>query len=315
MPRKVIIDCDPGVEDAVALALALFDPQLDVVAMTAVAGEVSAEQASRNIQVVIEQLDPPRFPRVGCAVALESAPAPPQQRTSGDDGLAGMAWNVSLLAHQHSSEKILADEIRSEPELATIVSLGPLTNIARLFQREPGLAETLGRIIILGGSVAGIGNVTPAAEFNIYYDPESARQVFRSAVTKTLIPLDVTRQVTFGVDLLNELPNEDLRAGAFLRKLVTHSFRTHRMIFGQEMICLHGAVAIMAAIHPELFETKELAGDVETLGDLTIGATVFDRRPEHRSSSSSTMEVALDVDAIAVRDAVARALSAIGGRA
>jgi inosine-uridine nucleoside N-ribohydrolase len=312
MPRKVIIDCDPGVEDALAVALALFDLRLDVAAMTAVAGEVSAEQASRNIQVVIEQLDPPRFPRVGCAASLESAPAYDSRRTQGDDGLAGAAWNVSLLAHQHSSEKILADEIRADPETATIICLGPLTNVARALAREPNLEQAVGRIVMLGGSVACVGNVTPAAEFNMYYDPESARQVFHSATTKTLIPLDVTRQVTFGMDLINELPDEHSRAGGLLRKLVTHSFRTHRMIYGQETICLHAAVAIAAAIHPELFETRELAGDVETLGELTVGATIFDRRPEHRDGHGSNMEVALEVDVNAVRDAVVRGLSAIG---
>jgi purine nucleosidase len=187
-----------------------------------------------------------------------------------------------------------------------------LTNVARAFQREPNLAATVGRIIILGGSLNGVGTVTPVAEFNMYYDPESARQVFRSATTKTLIPLDVTRQVCFGVDLLNELPDEHTRAGAFLRKLVTHSFRTHRLIFGQETICLHAAVAVMAAMHPELFETRELAGDVETLGELTTGATIFDRRPEHRATTTANMEVALDVDANAVRDAIVRGLAGIG---
>ncbi len=312
MLRKVIIDCDPGVEDAVAIALSLFDPRLDVVALTAVAGEVPADQASRNIQVIIEQLDPPRFPRVGSAQSFENAPGAATRSTSGDDGLAGLSRDVSLLVHQHSSEKILGDEIRNEPELTTVLCLGPLTNIARAFKRDPALESTIGRIIMLGGSVAGVGNVTPAAEFNMYYDPESARQIFRSATTKTLIPLDVTRQVTFGMDLMNELPDEHTRSGGFLRKLFTHCFRTYRMVYGQESICLHAAVAVMAAIHPELFETRELYGDVETLGDLTTGVTVFDRRPEHRGRSTANMEVAMEVDVAAVRDAIVRGLAAIG---
>ena len=312
MSRKVIIDCDPGVEDAVAIALALFESRLDVVALTAVAGEVTADQASRNIQVIIEQLDPPRFPRVGSAQAFENAPSTDARRTLGEDGLAGLSRDVSLLVHQHSSEKILSDEIRNEPELATVICLGPLTNIARAFKRDPGLAATVGRIIMLGGAVSGIGNVTPAAEFNMYYDPESARQIFRSATTKTLIPLDVTRPVTFGMDLITELPDEHTRTGGFMRKLLTHSFRTYRMVYGQESICLHAAVAVMAAIHPELFETRELSGDVETHGELTTGVTVFDRRPEHHGPTASNMEVALEIDVAAVRDAIVRGLAAIG---
>jgi inosine-uridine nucleoside N-ribohydrolase len=218
-----------------------------------------------------------------------------------------------MLAHQHLSEKILCDEIRSDPEMITILCFGPLTNIAKAFQRDPSLASAVGRIVMLGGSLGGIGNVTPAAEFNMYYDPQSARQVFESATTKTLVPLDVTRQVKFSLDLINNLPDETTRKGDFLRKLVQHSFRAHRQIFGQESIYLHAAVALMVAIHPELFEMREMAGDVETLGELTVGATVFDRRPEFRGRTN--MEVAIDVDAAAVRDAVVRGLSGVGKQA
>jgi inosine-uridine nucleoside N-ribohydrolase len=310
MPRKVLIDCDPGVEDALALAIALFDLRLDVVAMTAVAGEVAAEHATRNIQAVIERLDPPRFPRVGMALPMENAPAIENRRMSGEDGLAGTSKDVAMLAHQHPSEKILSDEVRADPEMITILCFGPLTNIAKAFQRDPGLASAVGRIIMLGGAIGGIGNVTPAAEFNMYYDPQSARQVFESATTKTLVPLDVTRQVKFSLDLINHLPDETARKGDFLRKLAQHSFRAHRQIYGQESIYLHAAVALMVALHPELFEMRELAGDVETHGELTTGATVFDRRPEFRGRTN--MEVAMNVDAAAVRDAVVRGLTGVG---
>jgi inosine-uridine nucleoside N-ribohydrolase len=310
MARKVIIDCDPGVEDAVALALALFDSRLEVIAVTGVAGEVLAEQATQNIQAVIDHLDPPRFPRVGAATPPETAPAVDTPKMSGEDGLAGQAWHVPQLAHQHHSEKILCDELRTDPDLVTIICLGPLTNVARAFQRDTSLANSVGRIIMLGGSVNGIGNVTPAAEFNMYYDVESARQIFRSGTTKTLIPLDVTRAVTFGVDLINELPDDNTRPGAFLRKLITHSFRAHRQVFALESIYLHAAVAMMAAIHPELFEMRDLCGDIEVSGELTSGATIFDRRPECRARAN--MEVAMDVDVGAVRDAVVRGLAGIG---
>lgn len=310
MARKVIIDCDPGVEDAVALAVALFEPRLEVLAVTGVAGEVQAEQATQNIQAVIDHLDPARFPRVGAATQHSTAPAVETPKMSGEDGLAGEAWNVPQLVHQHPSEKILCDELRIDPELVTVVCLGPLTNIARAFQRDPSLASTVGRIIILGGALNGVGNVTPAAEFNMFYDPESARTIFRSPTTKTLVPLDVTRSVTFGVDLINQLPSDSTRAGAFLRKLITHSFRAHRQVYALESIYLHAAVGIMAAIHPELFETRDMAGDVEIHGELTAGTTVFDRRPEFRPRAN--MEVAVEVDTIAVRDAVVRGLAGIG---
>jgi purine nucleosidase len=163
-----------------------------------------------------------------------------------------------------------------------------------------------------GGSVLGIGNVTPAAEFNMYYDPEAAQQVFRSPTTKTLIPLDVTSQIVFSLDFLDELPGQTTRAGALLRKIVPYAFRAYRRELGLEGICLHDAVALVSAIHPELFETREMAGDVETRGELTTGATIFDRRPMVRWRT--TLEVATDVDVVAVHDSIIRGLAEAGQR-
>lgn len=306
MVRKVIIDCDPGIDDAVALCMALFDPRLEVVAVTAVAGNVSAEQASRNVQAIIDQLDPPRFPRLGAATAAEDAPSVDARHLHGEDGLGNAFFPVSQLHHQHPSEKIICDEVRAAPEQVTIIALGPLTNIARAFQRDPALPSLVNRIIMTGGSINGIGNVTPAAEFNIYYDPLSARAVFRSPTTKTLVPLDVTRQVVLTLGLLEELPDELTRAGCFLRRTLPFAFRAYHQQLGQESIHLQDAVAMTAALHPELFETRELAGDVETGGELTTGATIFDRRPN--AEWRANMEVAIEVDAAAVRDCIVRGL-------
>src|SRR6185503_9221040 len=129
MPRKVIIDCDPGIDDAVALTMALFDPRLEVVAVTAVAGNAPAERATLNVQAIIEQLDPPRFPRVGTATALENVASPNARHIHGDDGLGNAGFQVSQLARQHPSEKLICDEVRAAPGEVTILCLGPLTNI------------------------------------------------------------------------------------------------------------------------------------------------------------------------------------------
>jgi inosine-uridine nucleoside N-ribohydrolase len=312
MARKVIIDCDPGIDDAVALCMALFDPRLEVVAVTATAGNVAAEQASRNVQVIIDQLDPPRYPRVGTATPAENAPPIDGRQLNGEDGLGNTGFAVSQLHHQHPSEKIICDEVRAAPEQVTIIALGPLTNIARAFQRDPALPTMVDRIIIMGGSVTGIGNITPAAEFNIFYDPPSARAVFRSLTTKTLIPLDVTRQVPLTIGLLEELPDEQSRAGAFLHRIVQFAFRAFHQHLGQESIYLHDAIALLAAVQPELFDTTEMAGDVETTGELTTGATIFDRRP--KSDWRSNMEVATEVDAAAARDCIVRSLARAGNK-
>ena len=310
MGRKVIIDCDPGIEDAVALCLALFDPRLEVVAVTAVAGNVSHDQASRNVQAIIDQLDPPRLPRVGAAAAPDSAPHVDGRLMHGEDGLGNAGLDVSQLHHQHPSEKIICDEVRAAPDEITIIALGPLTNIARAFQREPALPTLVDRVIIAGGSVAGIGNVTPAAEFNMFFDPVSAREIFRSPTTKILIPLDITEQISLTLDLVEELPDETTRAGSFLHKIVPYSFRAYHQQLGQESIHLHDVVALMAVVQPELFETTEMSGDVETRGELTTGATVFDRRRTRHWRPN--MEVAVDVDTVAVTDCILRGLRYAG---
>ena len=310
MARKVIIDCDPGIDDAVALCIALFEPKIEVVALTAVAGNVSADQASRNVHAIVEQLDPPRLPRLGVASPPECGTNADARHIHGEDGLGNSGFEVSELHHQHPSEKMICDEVRAAANDVTLVCLGPLTNVAHAFRRDPELPASVDRLIIMGGSVSGIGNATPSAEFNIYCDPQSAREVFQSPTTKTLIPLDVTRQVNFNLDFLDSLPRDTTRAGSLLRRIVPHLFRTYHQRLGQESIHLHDAVVITALVHSELFVTEEMAGDVETSGNLTTGSTIFDRRSNQQWRNN--MEVATEVDAAAVRDSIMRGLSHSG---
>ena len=310
MTRKVILDVDPGIDDAVAMCLALFDPRLEVVAITAVGGNVPPEVATRNVQAVIEQLDPPRWPRVGAASEGEN-PAPEDMRhLYGADGLGNAGFAVAELHHLHPSEKVIADEIHAAPEEITLVALGPLTNVAAAFRREPALAGELGQLVILGGTVTGPGNVTPAAEFNFYSDPKAAHQVLRSPSTKTLVPLDVTQQVTMTYDLFDQLPSESTRAGKFLRSMLPYAFRSHRERLGLETIFLHEAVALAAVTHPELFQTEAMAGDVETSGTLTTGATIFDRRPHPMWRPN--MDVAVNAEFNGVIDYIMRGLAHAG---
>jgi len=304
MPKKVILDVDPGIDDAMAMCMAFSDPQVEVVAVTAVAGNVPPQTATRNVQVILEQLDPPRSPRVGVASPPDHGLPVDGRHLHGIDGLGGVEFEVAELRNPHPSEKIICDEVRAAPDSVTIVALGPLTNIARAFKRDPELPYLVGRVVMTGGAVAGPGNITPAAEFNIYCDPESARAVFRSRSTKTLIPLDVTNRVMLTYDLFHQLPDESTRVGHFLRSILPPAFRNYRQQFGLEGIHVHDSVALMAVLHPELFTTQEMAGDVETMGELTLGATVFDRRrvPAWRHN----MEVVVDMDAGKVIEQILR---------
>jgi len=306
MPRKVIIDCDPGIDDAVALCLALFDPRLDVLAVTACGGNVSPAQSSRNAQVVLEQLDPPRYPRLGAA-DQQTYPAADARHIHGDDGLGNTGFEVSQLHHPHPSDKLICDTVRAAPDEVTIITLGPLTNIAAAFRRDPELPTMVDRLIMLGGTLTGPGNITPAAEFNIYSDPMAARAVFRSRTTKTLVPLDISRQIILTFELLDQLPDESTNTGSFLRRILPPVFRSYRQM-GHERVNLHDAVAILATLHPDLFETVDMAGEVEVSGELTTGATVFDRRP--CPTWRPNMEVATAVDVPAVTDLLLRGLQA-----
>ncbi len=279
MAKKVILDCDPGIDDAMALCLALLDPRLDVLAVTAVGGNVAPAQATRNVQAIIEQIDPPRWPRLGAASAPDNGLPVDGRNLHGNDGLGGADFNVAELHHLHPSEKVICDQVRAAPPgSVSVVALGPLTNIARAFQRDPELPGLIGDLTIMGGTVTSPGNITPAAEFNIYCDPAAAKAVFRSPSTKTLIPLDVTNRIILTFDLLNHLPDRSTKVGNILHRILPPAFRGYRQQFGLEGIHVHDTVSLMAVLYPELFTIEEMAGDVETMGELTMGMTVFDRR-------------------------------------
>jgi purine nucleosidase len=307
MARKVILDVDPGIDDAMAICLALMDPELDVVAVTAVGGNVAPNQATRNVQAIVEQLDPPRWPRLGAASDPDTRLSVDRRVLYGSDGLGNTDFVVAERQHLLPSEKVICDQVRDAPHAVTIVALGPLTNIARAFVRDPELPSLVGRIVIMGGTVAGPGNITPAAEFNMYCDPAAAQMVFRSPSTKTLVPLDVTNRIELSYDLFNRLPDESTRVGGLLRTLLPAAFRGYRQQFGLEGIHVHDTVTLMTIMHPDLFTMKAMAGEVETQGELTMGATIFDRRraPAWRHN----MEVVTDIHKDAVIEAIIRDLN------
>ena len=294
MVRRIILDVDPGIDDAVAICWALLNPELEVVAVTACAGNCAAAQATRNVQAIIEAIDPPRWPRSGAA-ADPDAGLPTQGRgLYGPDGMGGVTLPLAERQHILPSDKVICDHVRAAPDAITIVCLGPLTNLARAFQRDPELPSLVGRVVMMGGTVSGPGNITPAAEFNIYCDPASAQAVFRSPSTKTLVPLDVTNRIVLSFDLYHQLPDESTHAGRFLRLVLPPAFRAYRQQFGLEGIHVHDTIALMAVAYPELFTTQEMAGDVETMGELTAGMTVFDRR--RLPSWRKNMEVVVDME-------------------
>lgn len=310
MTRKIIIDCDPGIDDAVAIAMALFDPRLEVLAITAAAGTVEASQATTNVTGLVGQLDPPRYPRIGKATAADHPPVGDDNRLHGIDGLGGCNFEPSGRQHQTPSEKVISELVHQNPNSVTVVCLGPLTNLARLCQRDPTAIPLINNLVISGGAVNHPGNASPIAERNMFYDPQSADQIFESATTKSLVPLDVTAQVQFGVELLEQLPSRFTRAGSLLHKIIPFAFRMAHRHLGRELIPLYDPTALMAVLEPDLFRWSSMRGRVEHRGSLTRGATVFDQRL--RPEWPINMEVATAADTSEVQAAIIRSMRYAG---
>jgi purine nucleosidase len=306
VPRKVILDVDPGIDDAVALTMALFDPRLEVVAVTAAGGNVMPEQATGNLQAIVAYLDPPRLPRIGLAPTDTAFPEKPFNM-HGVDGLGGIDLPRAQLHGGHVSEKVMWETIRANPREVTIIALGPLTNLSRLLRRDPSIAEIIDRVIISGGTAHGAGNVTPVADLNFYCDPLAARHVIREPLTKSLVPLETSSQMMLEFDFLDQLPDEASRAGLLLRRMLPHTFRAHRQLLGSEGVCLHDVVTLVAATNPELFERAAIVADVETAGDLTAGMLVIDRRQVRQQRPNADLFVNCDVPA--VKDCILRSLA------
>lgn len=294
MPKKVLLDVDPGIVDALTLCLAVGDPTVEIVALTSVGGNVPAPLAAKNLQAIIEFLDPPRLPRLGMGSAPDGGLPVDSRHVHGIDGLGGTPLPVAELRSQHPAEKVICDAIRSDPENVMIIGMGPMTNIARAMARDAELPKMIRHLYITGGAVAGGGNISPCAEFNIFADPLSARTVFHAPCTKTLVPLDVTNQVMLTLCDLDRLPGENNKLGALYRSMLLPAFRSYRQCYGLEGIHIHDLVTYMVATRPEWFTTREMAGDVETKGHLTRGMTIFDRR--HQPEWPINIDVVTKID-------------------
>ncbi|MCH7686693.1 MAG: nucleoside hydrolase [Planctomycetes bacterium] len=308
MTQKLIIDADPGIGDAVAIALALLDPDLDVVAVTATSGCVSGKDATRNIQTIIEMLDPPKWPRLGGS----DVPIAPQIRETkaaaksfvsmnGPNGLGDLEFRVADLHSVRESAKVMIDAVRDRPYEITLLTLGPLTNVELACERAPDFLDLLKGLICLGGTVESGGDVTATAEFNIYANPEAARNVLLSPATKTLVPLDISSKLILTFEQFDRLSGSaGSSIGRFLSQLLPYAFRAYHEQLGLEGICLQEVTALAAIAIPRLFESHSMAVNIETQGELTRGMTVFDRRGVEQWQTN--IDVFSDVDTQGVLD-------------
>ena len=220
---------------------------------------------------------------------------------NGQSGLGDFEGYDVDTADRIDSAKLLIDLARDAPGQITVLTLGPLTNVHRALQLHPELPSQLREIIVLGSWITGGGDVTPAADFNMFADPAAARAVLQAPATTTLVPLDVCRGTTMTLDQLDRLPiDPHTRLGRLLDQLLPFWFRAHHQQLGRESIRLDELVALSLVRHRRLFETERVAADVETAGELTRGMVVFDRRRD--IPDQPNVDLATQLDSQGVRD-------------
>ena len=304
MPQKVVLISDPGIDGAFAISLALNDPELEVVGMLATPGNVGAEQATKNLRIVLDQVDPPRWPRLGAAPDVDYGIN--GVKLHGPQGLGHTDFPCASLHHLPASEKLLVDLARQYPNELTVICMGPLTVMARAIDLSPELPSMLKRIVVVGGAMNEPGNAGPVSEFHFYCDPKAARQVIRCKAPVTLIPLDIMRKVLYApTDLLGGA-SELSPMFHFLRQIVPFGIAATSNLYGIEGFHLKDVLGVVAVALPAAIHTRHMYVDVETYGELTRGMSVFDRR--HWQKITPNVEVVIEVDGKAVRQYISQVI-------
>nr|WP_302980973.1 pyrimidine-specific ribonucleoside hydrolase RihA [Plesiomonas shigelloides] len=274
----IIIDCDPGHDDAIALILALASPKLNVLAVTTSAGNQTPDKTLRNALRILTLLGRHDIPVAGGAPKPLLRELIIADNVHGESGLDGPALPEPGFAPQAlTAVELMAKTLRASTEPVTLVPTGPLTNIALLLSAHPELKAKIARIVLMGGS-AGPGNWTPAAEFNIYVDPEAAEMVFGAGVPITMCGLDVTHAAQVmdeDIERIRAITNPIARTVAELLDFFMIYHRDPK--WGFVGAPLHDPCTIVWLLRPELFEGIECHVSVETQGQYTVGMTVVDR--------------------------------------
>ena len=308
MSRPVVMDLDTGIDDALALLLTVRSPELDLVGVGTVTGNVHAQTAATNSLRVLEVAGATDVPVAVGAERWLLEPDPGHTWVHGTDGMGetdqpapdgapspeGAVEQLLRLSHEHAGELV-------------VIAVAPLTNLALALRSDPGLADRLARIVIMGGSARDGGNRAPWGEANVACDPEAARIVFAADVPRTMVGLDVTMQVTFDAADLDRLAASSDAGAALAAQLLPFYLDVYTRILGERRCAVHDALAVAAAVDPTLLNTEALPVDVETHGELTRGMTVVDLRarfPGWPGGQGPHSDVALDVDADRAHDLI-----------
>lgn len=276
MPKRIIIDTDPGIDDALAFLLALASPEIQVEALTTTQGNVTIETATRNALAVLELANAMHIPvAAGSAVPLVQ-PLRASAHVHGESGIGNSKLPApkSKPLERHAVDYLI-ERVLAEPDELSIFPIGPLTNIAMAIRKEPKFAKAVKELVIMGGAVLEHGNVTPQAEFNIWADPHGAHIVFHSGIPITLIPLDVTHKCLLKLEHVERL----MKIKSPITKFISDAVEVYlRFSFdhGFTGSALHDPLTLATVIAPELLTLKELCVDVDHSGGVSMGKTFGD---------------------------------------
>lgn len=311
MPTPLIIDTDPGVDDAVAMVLALHSPEVELLAVTTTFGNISAAGTFANARRVLALAGRSDVPvSAGATRPLVHPDEASASEWHGNDGLGGQAGRFPEpgAGDPRSALALTADVLRTATEPVTIASIGPMTNTALLLAAHPELAGRIGRIVVMGGALAG-GNTTAAAEFNVHADPEAAHRVLTQAeVPVTLVPLDLTMRCLADGAWLAALDAAGPRS-TLLGRVIAPYRATYLSRYGVDAVALHDAVAVLEAVVPGTLRTVPMPVRVACDLGPARGATIPDRR---LAATGVPVEVALDADVDAVLAAVLTRVRRLG---
>ncbi len=302
MGIKILLDCDPGHDDAIALLLALGSPEVDLLGVTTVAGNQTLEKCTANALRVLEHVGRGDIP----VAAGAGRPLVRQQRVAanvhGETGLDGPDLPPAQGApvDQHAAD-FLAERIAPD---VVLVPTGPLTNVALMLARYPDVRPE--RIVLMGGAIAE-GNVTPAAEFNIWADPEAAARVFASGIDLTMVGLDVTHKALFADRHAQRLEG---RAGTMVRELLGFYNRFHHDVYGFDGSPIHDALAVAQVLRPDLVETKHRGVEIDTGPEISRGRTYVDLWG--RAGWEPNCHVGVDVDADGFSELLIERINSLG---
>ena len=304
MATRIILDCDPGIDDALAIAFAHGHPEIELAGITTVAGNVGLAKTTANALAVCEFTGAAGTPvTAGCAGPL-LRPALDARQVHGDSGLGGAVLRPPAAgpAPGHAVDYII-DTVAAAPGEITLVATGPLTNIALAVRREPRLADWVRGFVIMGGS-AGRGNVTPAAEYNIWADPEAAAAVFRAGWTVTMLGLDVTLRTGASTSVLRRMGS----LGRLGTELLIPALEQYRSVSEPGGPPVHDVCAVAWVAHPELFGLVPARVQVELAGQFTAGMTVTEFGLPEADVGNALVAMHIDVDGFweATLDAYAR---------